>query len=421
MASALLLSVGIQAQEWIFGSDAINFPVAAGIATGGTVVIKGLTITANGTVANMGQIEASAKTFGTNTYINRFKFNGGGYTGAASTQNTPTVFTPTQRFISFPVTGNSTITAYGVTGSSTDVRRLFVTDGSTLVGTMVMPLGSAVTEGIVDYKGSATTLYMYCNASVNLYYLKVAPYQSPSITSFSFPVTNVTTIITAAGTVTSKVPYGTDLTAMVPTITLTTGAGNTVSPATGVAANFSTSGITPVNYTVSDGTNSKVYAVSVVAGQSLDITSFTVSGVTATIDPVGLTINATVPLGTDLTTLQPAIALAGASTTVAPLSGVTANFATSVTTPLSYTVTDGTFTKVYKVTIVQGTTAIAQVSISGISFDGRIIHNDANLDLRVFDLTGRLVVRSLKNIDMSSSPKGVYVVKSNSGSLKIVL
>jgi hypothetical protein len=262
---------------------------------------------------------------------------------------------------------------------------------------------------------------MYCNASVNLYYLKVAAYQSPSITSFSFPVANVTTIITADGTITSKVPYGTDLTALAPTITLTTGATNTVSPASLVTTDFSTSGTTPVNYTVSDGTNSKIYAVSVVAGQCLDVTSFTVSGVTATIDPVALTINATVPVGTDLTTLQPIITLAGATTTVSPLSGATTSFATSSTTPISYTVSDGTFSRVYKVTIVQGATGIDQAKISGVSFDGKVIHNDANLALQVFDTTGRLVVSSTKNINMSLNAKGIYIVKSITGTIKIVL
>ena len=66
-------------------------------------------------------------------------------------------------------------------------------------------------------------------------------------------------------------------------------------------------------------------------------------------------------------------------------------------------------------------TSIAQTKITGVTFDGKIIHNDANLDLNVFDTTGRLIISSNKNINMSSNSRGVYIVKSNSGILKIAL
>ena len=66
-------------------------------------------------------------------------------------------------------------------------------------------------------------------------------------------------------------------------------------------------------------------------------------------------------------------------------------------------------------------TSIAQTKITGVTFDGKIIHNDANLDLNVFDTTGRMIISSNKNINMSSSSRGVYIVKSNSGILKIAL
>ena len=416
-AAALLLSAGMQAQEWILGNDATNFPVYAGVPTGTTKVVNGLTINA-GATTNMGQVEASAKTFGTNTYINRFKFNGGGYSGAVIAQTVPTVNMPTQRYLSFPVTGNTTITAYGITGTSAETRRLFVTDGTSFIGTIVFPASSgALSEGIVDYKGGATTLYLYSNASVNLYYLKAAAYQSPSITSFTLPVSYVSTLITATGTIAVKVPFGTNVTALVPTIALTTGATNTVSPASGVASDFTN----PVNYIVSDGTNSKTYVVTVTVGPSMDISSFTVSGVTATIDPVAATINATVPIGTGLTALTPTIVLTGTGTTVAPLSGVVTNFSTSNVTPVNYTVSDGTFTKVYKVTVVEGTTGVTQTKITGVYFDGQTIHNDAKMNLQVYDTTGRMMVSSINNINMSQSPKGIYIVKSTSGTLKIVL
>ena len=66
-------------------------------------------------------------------------------------------------------------------------------------------------------------------------------------------------------------------------------------------------------------------------------------------------------------------------------------------------------------------TGIAQTSISGVYFDGQTIHNNANVDLQVFDATGRLMVSSSKNINMSNSSRGVYIVKGNTGMLKIVV
>jgi hypothetical protein len=66
------------------------------------------------------------------------------------------------------------------------------------------------------------------------------------------------------------------------------------------------------------------------------------------------------------------------------------------------------------------TTGISQAAITGVTFDGQIIHNNSNLDLNVFDATGRWMVSSTKNINMASFAKGVYVVKSNQNSFKIM-
>ena len=175
ITAAFLCSVGLYAeQEWVFGIDSINFPLSSGIAAGSSVTINGLTITAGTVPTNMGAVDASIKTFGTINYRRRFKFNGGGYTGSATADVTPSVNMPTQRYVSFSVDGNSAITVHGVTGSSSEARRLFLTDGTNLIGTAVMPSGTAITETTLNYSGSAATLYLFCNSSINLYYLKVA-------------------------------------------------------------------------------------------------------------------------------------------------------------------------------------------------------------------------------------------------------
>ncbi len=152
---------------------------------------------------------------------------------------------------------------------------------------------------------------------------------------------------------------------------------------------------------------------------SLLISSFTVNSVTASIDNTAGTITAQLPISTDLTTLQPTIVLTGSSTTVSPLSGVATDFSNSYTTPVNYTVTDGCNSKVYAVSITVNGTGLSTNKMVGVSFDGQTIHNDSNLQLQVFDALGRMTVSSTKNINMSSSPKGIYIVKSNSGSLKI--
>ena len=171
-AMILMAIVAVNAQKvWNFANDSVTFPYTSGIAAGTTVNISSLSITAGSTPTNMGQIELSKKDFNSVYYFHRFKFNGGGYTGAADTQTTPTVNMPTQRYISFQVSGNSTIYAIGITGSNSSSRKVFVTDGTTLIGTMSFPAGTILNEATVSYTGAATTLYMFCNASCNLYYL----------------------------------------------------------------------------------------------------------------------------------------------------------------------------------------------------------------------------------------------------------
>lgn len=176
---------------WMLGNDATNFPVSAGIGAGPDLTIykDGLGIhTGTVTNTNMGQVEASAKTLVvgdvTYTYVNRFKLNGAGYPGAAAGQTTPTsgtpavdYFTPTQRYLSFSVLGNSTITIHAISGSTSGVdRALFITDGTKLIGSIVTPVTSILAEYSVTYTGPATKLYLFGNQAVNLYYMKVTNY-----------------------------------------------------------------------------------------------------------------------------------------------------------------------------------------------------------------------------------------------------
>ena len=197
-AIAFIAICNLNAQQvWNFGSDTQNFPLSTGLAggtssggagtpidiPGATKTTLGLTVSAGlAASANTGAITGSSKTFVSNTlgslsFVDRFQFNGGGYSGAASSQTAPTVFLPIQRYISFQVTGTSDIYAIGIPGSSSDTnpRTVFVTDGTSLIGSLIFPASSTVlTDATVTYTGPATTLYLFCNAAVNFYYLQAS-------------------------------------------------------------------------------------------------------------------------------------------------------------------------------------------------------------------------------------------------------
>lgn len=68
-----------------------------------------------------------------------------------------------------------------------------------------------------------------------------------------------------------------------------------------------------------------------------------------------------------------------------------------------------------------GTGLCNQPEMEGITFNGEEIINSQNLDVVVYNAVGQMVVRSNENINMSSYPAGVYVIKAaNGASMKIV-
>ena len=103
---------------------------------------------------------------------------------------------------------------------------------------------------------------------------------TPEIQSFTVPgEIGSTTISQSNGTISLKVPSGTDLTALVPTIIATNGAN--VSPISGTAEDFTN----PVTYTlttVGSGTNSYIVTVTQVLSSVAQIVTFTVPNQTGT-------------------------------------------------------------------------------------------------------------------------------------------
>ncbi|WP_406661022.1 PGF-pre-PGF domain-containing protein [Methanolobus sp. ZRKC3] len=142
------------------------------------------------------------------------------------------------------------------------------------------------------------------------------------------------------------VPYGTDVTALVPSIAHT---GASISPNTGAAQDFTN----PVTYTLTaeDATTKEyIVTVDVEPNTAKEIISFRFEGletiVNGAVDEAAKMVSLTVPYGTNLKALVPAITHTGESIT--PNTGVTQDF----TNPVIYMVTaeDGT-TKEYRVTV----------------------------------------------------------------------
>lgn len=68
-----------------------------------------------------------------------------------------------------------------------------------------------------------------------------------------------------------------------------------------------------------------------------------------------------------------------------------------------------------------GTGLCNRPEMEGVTFNGEEIINSLNLDVVVYNAIGQMVVRSNENINMSSYPAGVYVIKAaNGASMKIV-
>ena len=72
-------------------------------------------------------------------------------------------------------------------------------------------------------------------------------------------------------------------------------------------------------------------------------------------------------------------------------------------------------------TEAESTGTLETIAPATITFNGQEIINSLNLDVAVYNAIGQMVVRSNENINMSSYPAGVYVIKAANGeSMKIV-
>ncbi|MCX6880122.1 MAG: hypothetical protein NTW21_40905 [Verrucomicrobia bacterium] len=173
-----------------------------------------------------------------------------------------------------------------------------------------------------------------------------------SLYDFGTPaVPGSSSVISDHGTgnnITWTLPYhGTDLAALAPTFTLADFA--TCSPASGDPVDFSNSQTTPVDYTVTaEDHSTKVYHVTAnVTPAGNQILTFKWGTLSGAINETDHTIALTVPLSTDVTTLNPTCTLSPYASS-SPASGDLVDF----TNPVEYTVTaEDATTQIYTVTV----------------------------------------------------------------------
>ncbi|SFU56309.1 protein of unknown function [Pustulibacterium marinum] len=135
-------------------------------------------------------------------------------------------------------------------------------------------------------------------------------------------------------TITTTLPYGTNVSALTPIVTIAQGAS--VSPEVGATVDFSNS----VPYQVIHGNIYKEYTVAI--SNAHPILSFSIDGQEAVINYNSHMITLTVDEGTDLTGLTPEITLSE-GVSITPNTGTTLDF----TLPVTYTVSSGNTSEEY--------------------------------------------------------------------------
>lgn len=158
----LAISIAVNAQVWNFSDSDLN---VLGNPFTTTVTVRGLTMYSNADASLA--VDANNKSLDGFSFTNRMKTG-----GAAVWEN---VTTPTTRILSFNVTGNTKITIYCMSSSSSADRVLNVATASNgeliIIGTATA-LGTALSKTEINYTGAANTIYLYSPASgVNIYYI----------------------------------------------------------------------------------------------------------------------------------------------------------------------------------------------------------------------------------------------------------
>lgn len=163
-------SISAQTKTWDFGNDVATWPLTAGIGSN-PMVVDNLGLFPIPTNTNFGAVNASGATFSDGyTAVNRFQLNGAGFPSG------PVLAMPTQRYLFIDVNRACTVKVWFKTGSNGSPRTMYVSDGTTIVGSESTNTGSNADLAILtaNYTGSAGRLYIYGGAACNLYKVEVS-------------------------------------------------------------------------------------------------------------------------------------------------------------------------------------------------------------------------------------------------------
>lgn len=159
-------SVNAQTKVWDFGTW------SASVAYTSTATVDNLTIVP-GAQTTFGVVEANNFTFSPDNFAGTKRFKFGATSGGFATK------VPTDRYLTFPVSGSCKVKVWFRTANSASARTLKLSDGTDLVGSQISGVNGTGETGKdfgildVDYTGGAATLYLY-GESVNLYKIEVS-------------------------------------------------------------------------------------------------------------------------------------------------------------------------------------------------------------------------------------------------------
>ena len=154
---------------------------------------------------------------------------------------------------------------------------------------------------------------------------------------------------------------------------------------------------------------------------ALQIMSFRVAGVDATIDESAKKITCIVPDGTDLSSVVPVITLADNTTHTVPGMGEAVDFSDSHF-GVDFVVSDFINSVKYNV-ICRTATALEQVnSLSGVTYnrETQMLHNPEGHLIYIYDVMGKLVTATNTDMSLSSLPSGMYLLQSADAMMKIL-
>jgi len=163
-ATALMLcSVAINAQK-VWNFSLAPYGATPTVVFTSTFTNDALTVGTDGTA--LFAVTANTKTIDGTTYTYRLQTGGGGAPVAPSK-------IPVTRYLSFNVSGASTINIGMMSSSSSATRTLIIVNSDqSVIDSIVSISGTAAATYTYNYTGAASTVYLYSRASgINYYYV----------------------------------------------------------------------------------------------------------------------------------------------------------------------------------------------------------------------------------------------------------